>query len=90
MGHYTKLAVLAMRSFGLIILLYAVPIILLGIVRMAAGARTASDGATSSESALFGWMVYGLAGLLLLLLAHPLGRIAARGLDDSPSRSPAA
>jgi hypothetical protein len=90
MGHYTKLGVLAMRSFGLMILFYAVPIILLGIVRVATGARTASDGATRSESALFAWMAYGLAGLLLLLLAHPLARIAARGLDEPESPAPAA
>ena len=90
MGHYTKLGVLVMRSLGLMILSYAIPIILWGILRVAAGARTASDGATSSSSALLGWMTYGLAGLLLLLLAHPLARIAARGLDEAGSTSPAA
>jgi hypothetical protein len=90
MGHYSKLAVLAVRSMGLVIVLYSVPIILFGIVRVASGAGTASDGGTSSASALFAWIAYGFAGLLLLALARPLGRIAARGLDAPAPAAPAA
>jgi hypothetical protein len=90
MDHYTKLAVLIMRSMGLIILLYAVPIVLYGVARVALGAPTASDGTTSSSTALFGWLVYAMAGVLLLLLAQPLARIAARGLDVPASVPPAA
>ncbi|HEX6052055.1 MAG TPA: hypothetical protein VFZ21_22455 [Gemmatimonadaceae bacterium] len=89
MGHYTKLSVLVMRSLGLMILAYALPVVLFGIVRVAAGGRTPSDGVTGA-SALSGWMAYGLAGVLLILLARPLARIAARGLDEGEIRSPAA
>jgi hypothetical protein len=90
MGHYTKLGVLLMRSMGLIILFYAVPIVLYVVARVALGAKTASDGATSSTSALFGWLAYAFAGGLLLLLAQPLARIAARGLDTPATAPPAA
>ena len=90
MGHYTKLAVLILRSMGLLILLYAVPIVLYGAVRVAFGATTASDGTTSSTSALFAWMIYAFAGLMLVLLAQPLAHIAARGLDVTASSPPAA
>ena len=82
MGHYGKLAVLGIRTFGLVILLYAVPMTLWGFFRVGMGVRVASDGRTSETSALLGWILYALAGLLLLLLARPLGRVAARGLDE--------
>jgi hypothetical protein len=88
MGHYSKLGILVMRSLGLMILAYVLPIILFGIVRVAAGGRTPSGG-TTGASALSGVLAYGLAGVLLLLLARPLARIAARGLDEAgtPSRA---
>src|SRR5438093_9770738 len=88
MGFYTKLAVLLMRSMGLIILLYSVPMVLYGFVRVGTGATTASDGLTSSGSALLGWLVYAVAGLFLFVLARPLGRVASRGLDEPTSLSP--
>lgn len=89
MGHYTKLAVLLIRTMGLMILLYSVPVIIWGLFRAAAGA-TASDGVTSSARALLEWLFYGLAGLLLSVFALPLGRLAGRGLDEQPSAPPAA
>ena len=84
MGHYTKLAVVALRSLGLMILLYAIPILLLGALRHLAGATTASDG-SSAGAALLGWLAYAFAGVVLLVLARPLARIAARGLDGDGS-----
>ena len=87
MGHYGKLAVLGMRSFGLVILLYAGPMTVWGILRVGMGVRVASDGRTAEASALLAWLVYAVAGLLLLLLARPLGQFAARGLDDAGSRT---
>jgi hypothetical protein len=82
MGHYTKLAVLLMRSFGLIILLYAVPIVIWGLARLAFGGTMTSDG-MNSFSAFVAWSIYALAGVALLRLARPLARIAARGLDPA-------
>lgn len=89
MSHYTKLAILLMRTMGLMILVYSGPVIIWGLFRAAAGA-TASDGVTSSARALLEWLTYGLAGLLLFLLALPLGRLAGRGLDEELSAPPAA
>lgn len=90
MNHYTKLAVLAMRSMGLIILCYATPIVVWGALRLVLGTGKASDGVTSNASALIGWVMYGLAGFLLMRFASPLGRIAARGLDEATRTPPAA
>jgi len=81
-GHYAKLAVLALRSFALAILVYALPMCVWGILRVGMGVRVASDGQTPESSAVLGWLVYAFAGIVLLVLAKPLGRMAARGLDD--------
>lgn len=89
MAHYTKLGVLALRSFGLVILLYAVPIVAWGFVRLGIGELTAAERA-EAVSSLFGWCVYAVAGLLLLKFARPLARIAARGLDEVNTESPTA
>jgi hypothetical protein len=90
MNHYAKLGAVIMRSFGLLIMVYSIPVVIWGAVRMAAGERTASDGSTPIRAAFLGWLFYGLAGLLLFSLAKPLGRLAARGFEDSESVSPAA
>lgn len=88
MGHYTKLAVLALRSFGLVILVYAVPIVLYGMVRIANGSAVTERN--PDRSTFLGWLIYALAGVLLLVLAKPLGRFVARGLDAPELDSPAA
>lgn len=90
MSHYAKVGVVVMRSFGLLILVYAIPVVLWGIARIATGSSTASDGHTPIRAAFLGWLFYGLAGLLLYALAKPLGRLAARGLDNQASVPPAA
>lgn len=90
MSDYSKLAAVIIRSFGLIILLYAAPMLTLGVVKVAARAVLASDGQTPIGSATLGWLLYALAGLLLFFLAKPLGRVAARGFDDPRSAPPAA
>lgn len=84
MDHYTKLGVLGMRGFALIMLAYAFPMSVWGILRIGMGVRMASDGQTPESSAVLAWLVYALGGFLLLLLARPLGRLAARGLDERP------
>ena len=88
--QYSKLAVLLFRTFGILMLLYAAPMLLWGVLKATGGATTASDGTTSLKSVIFAWGVYALAGIVLLVLARPLGHVAARGLEDSPIAPPAA
>ena len=87
--EYSKLAVLLFRTSGIMILLYATPMLLWGALKAAAGGTTASDGTTTLQSVMFAWGIYAVAGVLVLLLARPLGAVAARGLEDSPSAPPA-
>ena len=89
MIKYSKLAILLFRAFGILMLLYATPMLLWGGLKAASGATTASDGTTSLRTAIFAWGVYAIAGVLLLLLARPLGHVAAHGLEDSPVAPPA-
>jgi len=88
--QYSKLAVLLFRTSGILILLYAAPMLLWGALKAAAGGTTASDGSTSLRGVMFAWGIYALAGILVLVLARPLGHVAARGLEDSPISPPAA
>jgi hypothetical protein len=88
--QYSKLAVLLFRTSGILILLYATPMLLWGGLKAAAGATTASDGTTNLQSVILAWGTYAVAGVLVLLLARPLGHVAARGLEDSPRTPPAA
>ena len=90
MIQYSKLAVLLFRTSGILILLYAVPMLLWGALKVAGGATTASDGNTNLRSVIFAWGIYAVAGVLVLVLARPLGHVAARGLEDSPIPPPAA
>lgn len=69
MNHYAKLGAVIMRSLGLLIMLYSIPVLIWGVLRMAGGAATASDGRTPIRAAFLGWFFYGLAGLLLLIAA---------------------
>lgn len=89
MGHYTKLGILALRCFGLVILLYSVPIVLYGVVRLALLGPTLPDR-NETLGALLQWGIYMLAGVLLLKRARPLAEIAARGLDEAAPTPPAA
>ena len=90
MSHYAKLGTVIMRSFGLLIMVYTVPVLVWGVLRIAGGATTASDGNTPIVAAMMGWLFYGLAGVLLYVLAKPLGRFAARGVEDTVGLPPAA
>ena len=89
MGQYTKLAVLLLRTVGVMYLAYCVPVFIYTIVRVFSGATTTSNG-TPLPSAMTGWTLYGLAGLLQIVLARPLARFAARGLDAGAIAPPAA
>lgn len=79
-----------MRTAGLVIVLYAGPMILWGLLKLSAGGKVASDGTSSTASVITAWGVYLLAGIILLLLARPLALLAARGLDQSDSNAPTA
>ena len=89
MINYTKLATVLFRAFGILMLLYATPMLLWAALKAASGAATASDGTTSLQSVMFAWGVYAVAGIVVLLLSRPLARVAARGLEDSVSSPPA-
>ena len=86
MGHYTRLATLAFRVFGFLILFYAVPIVLFSLVTVVT-ARTPAE--QPPRTTVLAWAVYALAGGLLLTFARPLGRIAARGLEEATITPPA-
>ena len=85
MGYYAKVGTVVMLSFGLMILLYTLPVLIWGIVRIGSGAAVASNGNTPIRAAFLSWLFYGLAGVLVYALAKPLGRLTARGLDDEGS-----
>ena len=89
MGHYTKLGILGLRCFGLVILLYAVPIVVYGVLRLALLGPSLPDR-SETLGGLLQWGIYAGAGILLVKLARPLGDIAARGLDDAAPGPPAA
>jgi hypothetical protein len=59
--------------------MYAVLIVLYGLVRIANGSAVTERN--PDRSTLLGWLIYAMAGVLLLLLAKPLGRFAARRRD---------
>ena len=88
--HYTKLALLLLRSMGIVMLVYASPMVVWGLLKGASGATTASDGTTNLRSVVLAWGMYAVAGLLLLLLARPFAHVAAHGLDDSITPRPPA
>jgi hypothetical protein len=85
MGFYAKVGTVVMRSFGLMIILYTIPVLIWGIVRIGSGAVVASDGNTPIRAAFLGWLFYGLAGVLVYASAKPFGRLTARGLDNEGS-----
>ena len=85
MGHYTRLATLAFRVFGLMIVLYAVPLVLFSLVMVV------TAGAPSQQpppGTVIAWALYALVGVVLLTMARPLARMAARGLDAVPAPPP--
>jgi hypothetical protein len=85
-GHYTKLAIIALRASGMLIMLYALPMFLYAFVffLVAGPARTSAPGArpaASTGSTPLAWLLYGLVGVALYALAVPFGRQVARDLD---------
>ena len=89
MSQYAKLAIVIIRCFGTVMVLYAGPVILLGLLKLTLRGNRAADGVTTA-SATTGWAFYLLGGVLLLAFARPIGQWVARGLDASTLDSPAA
>ena len=75
MGHYTKLATIAVRFTGLIMFLYGAPMVV-----FAALAAGVGDPATNRIT-LLGWSIYVVIGGLLYSLSVPLARLVARDLE---------
>ena len=90
MIQYPKLAILLFRTSGMVMILYTVPMLLWGVLNSAAGATTASNGATNLRSIIYAWGIYAAVGAVTLILARPLGHVAAKGLEDSLMPPPAA
>jgi len=79
MGQYTKLSVLLLRVFGILIMLYAVP---MSLLKLLAGSVLGESAAGGQDPGLAAWFVYAVVGFLTFILARPLGRLAGRHLDD--------
>ncbi|HYD54537.1 MAG TPA: hypothetical protein VEA99_18025 [Gemmatimonadaceae bacterium] len=89
MSHYARIGAVVIRSFGLLALLYAIPKLLWVIGRLVLGATSATDGQTPIGAVVAAWLSYAIAGLLLVGLSKPLGRIVARGFDEADPAPPA-
>lgn len=86
MGHYTKLAIIVLRTSGVLITFYALPMFLYALVFFLIAGPTAPSAngaraAASTGSTPLGWLLYGLVGVTLFAFAAPLGRRVARDLD---------
>jgi hypothetical protein len=94
--RYSQLAVLLFRASGIMTLLYAVPMLLWVALTTATGATggtggtAAGGGSINLRSVMYTWGLYAAIGILALLLARPLGHVAAAGLEESPFPPPVA
>ena len=85
MGHYTKLGVLLIRAFGVLIVVYGVLMLGIAVIGQVAGWNESSQS-SSSGGTLFWLVAYLIAGLFLLVLARPLGAMIGGSLDaEEPS-----
>lgn len=81
-SHYTKLAVLVMRSIGVLIVVYGLLMLGVGIVVYVAGWSQGSQPGNLGVAGLVWLGAYVVAGALLLVLARPLGAMIGRSLDE--------
>jgi hypothetical protein len=84
-GYFRKVATVWLRVMALLFAMYAVISALYGALWTASRSVSASGG-----GAWAGTILYGLGGLVLWIISPALGRLAARGLDDSGTEPPAA
>jgi hypothetical protein len=87
MSNYTKLAIVLLRVFGIVMLGYAAPMLLLAILGMVSGSSSASGGTTGLGGMALAWGAYAVGGIVVLILSRPLARLATRGLED-PAPTP--
>ena len=84
-GYFRKIATVWLRLMALLFVMYAVVSAVYGALWTAS--RSASPG---GGAAWAGTILYGLGGLVLWIISPALGRLAARGLDESSTEPPAA
>lgn len=82
MGKYTSAAVLAVRLLGLFWLAAGLWMLVANIIESATEFNPSFIGYYLQSQALRPLLAIGL-GVLLLILARPVGRFVARGLDGS-------
>jgi len=76
MSDYIKRATLLLRIMGLVMFLYAASMILWRVLAPPPS-PTVSDGSADLRSVILTRGVFATVGLLLLVLARPLARVAA-------------
>jgi len=79
--YFRKIAIVWLRLMAVLFVLYAI------ITAVYLTRWVESDAAAVTW---LGPLLYALGGLLLWVLSEPLGRLVARGLDDSGPTPPAA
>jgi hypothetical protein len=88
MSDYVKQATLLLRIMGLAMFLYAASTILWRVLASPPG-PTATDGSADLRSVVLIRGVFAIVGLLLLVLARPLARVAAYKFEKSDLLPPA-
>ena len=83
-SYFRKIAIVWLRLMGVLLILYGI----IGAVFLTRWENP--DGSSPSGATWLSPALYILGGLLLWALSEPLGRLVARGLDDSGSGPPAA
>lgn len=81
MSHYAKLAIVGLRTFGLLFMLYGFPMFLYSL----ALALFSYEMEAAERLNPLGWLLYAFIGFVLFIAAKPLGRLAARGVDAAGS-----
>jgi hypothetical protein len=83
--QYTKLGILLVRIFGMLMVLYAIPMV---IVSVLAAIAAGEAGTESSYQSLVLWLAYGVAGAAAYFLAVPIARRAACDIEEHSTDNP--
>jgi len=79
-GHYTKLALVGLRTIAVIMFVYGAPMLVYAVLTQRSGG--AAEQATR-RSSLLGWAIYLVVGTALYALSRPLARVVASDLDSA-------
>lgn len=82
--YFQKIATIWLRLVGVLMMLYGAFDFVTGLIYWA------GDHAEDAHRLFIAVIYYGGAGLVLLAVSVPLGRLLASGLDDEPSVPPPA